>query len=86
MAKSYGKRADGTPLTTQWETVLYYLQCNPKEKITQWFAIREFGFTRLSAIVKQIEYRKGIVLQRRRLEVTTRYGAKTYITEYWLGE
>lgn len=84
--KKYGVKADGTPLETQWETILYYLQTHPKERITQWWAIREFGFTRLSAIVKQIEYRKNIILRRRRLERTTRYGAKTFVTEYWLGD
>lgn len=47
----YGTRADGTPLKTQWETILYYLQTTRK-RISSWEAIREFGFTRLAAIVK----------------------------------
>lgn len=84
MRKSYGKRADGTEMTAQWQVILYYLTEHPGEKITSWWAIREFGFTRLSGVVKQIEERTGIVLARRRREVITRYGAKTFVTEYWL--
>lgn len=73
-------------MTAQWQVILYYLSEHPDEKITSWWAIREFGFTRLSGVVKQIEERTGIVLARRRQEVITRYGAKTFVTEYWLGE
>lgn len=80
--KSYGTTEDGKILRTQWETILYYLQ-STGERITQWQAIKDFGITRLSGIVKQIEYRKGIVLARRKIEIETRYGAKTWITEYW---
>ena len=83
--KKYGTKADGTPLETQWETILYYLKTQ-KNSITQWEAIKEFGFTRLSAIVKQIEYRTNIVLERKNKTVTTRYGGTTWVTEYWLGE
>lgn len=79
---NYGFKKDGTPLTTQWQTVLYYLQ-DTRNKITSWQAIKDFGFTRLSGIVKQIEYRTGIVLKRRDIPVRTRYGATVYITEYW---
>ena len=86
MGKSYGKDKDGNELRTQREVILCYLRENPGARITQWQAIKEFGFTRLSAIVKQIERRYGIVLRRRKIEVQTRYGAKTFITEYWLGE
>lgn len=82
MKNKYGTTADGQPLNSQWETVLYFLQSTGKP-ITQWEAIKEFGFTRLSAIVKQIEYRRGIILHRRRKSVTTRYGGQTHVTEYW---
>lgn len=80
---NYGYRADGTELKTQWETILYYLQSNPGKTISSWQAIKEFGFTRLSGIVKVIEYRKHIVLKRRDVMVNTRYGGKTRVTEYW---
>lgn len=80
---NYGYRADGNELKTQWETVLYMLQENPGETITAWKAIKDFGFTRLSGIVKVIEYRTGIVLKRRDVKVKTRYGGTTYVTEYW---
>lgn len=80
---TYGYKADGTALKTQWETILYHLQQNPGKPIRAWEAIRDFGFTRLSGIVKVIEYRTGIRLSRRDVKVTTRYGGKTMITEYW---
>ena len=79
----YGYRADGTALKTQWETILYHLQTNPGMTITSWQAIKEFGFTRLSGIVKTIEYRTNIVLRRRDIKVTTRYGGTVWVTEYW---
>ena len=79
----YGTRADGSELKTQWETILHFLQEAPGTKITQWQAIRDFGFTRLSAIVKSIEKHTGIVLKRRDIKVNTRYGGTTWVTEYW---
>ena len=78
----YGFRADGSELKTQWETILYFLQTE-KTSITSWYAIKEFGFTRLAAIVKAIEKRTGIVLRRRAVKVATRYGGTTRIEEYW---
>jgi hypothetical protein len=84
MAKAkYGYRKDGTPLNSQWATILYILQENPGMSITSWQAIKEFGFTRLSGIVKQIEYRAGIRLARKDVKHITRYGAVVYHTEYW---
>lgn len=80
---NYGFRADGSELKTQWETILYYLQEKPGTKISSWQAIRDFGFTRLSGIVKIIEYRTKIVLKRRSVKVTTRYGGTARVTEYW---
>lgn len=79
----YGYKADGTALKSQWQTILYHLQTNPGTPIRAWEAIKDFGFTRLSGIVKQIEYRTGIVLKRRDVKVKTRYGETTYVTEYW---
>ena len=79
----YGYKADGTELKTQWETILHFLQETPGAKITQWQAIKDFGFTRLSAIVKSIEKHTGIVLKRRDIKVITRYGGATWVTEYW---
>ena len=78
----YGYRADGTPLKSQWETILYYLKTTG-EHITSWQAIKDFGFTRLAAIVKDIEYFRGIRLERKDITVETRYGGHTNVTEYW---
>lgn len=79
----YGFRADGTELKSQWETILYYLQESPERTITSWEAIRDFGFTRLAAIVKEIERNTGIRLNRCDVQIETRYGATTWITKYW---
>ena len=81
----YGFRADGSELKTQWETILYHLQTTG-EKITSWKAIKEWGFTRLSAIVKAIEKHTGIVLARQDVKVNTRYGGTTWVTEYWYND
>lgn len=78
----YGYTADGLPLKTQWQMMLYHLQ-STGEHITSWQAIKDFGFTRLAAIVKDIEYHTGIRLDRRDVSVETRYGGTTTITEYW---
>lgn len=80
----YGFRADGTELKTQWETVLYFVQQEPeKNRITSGMAWNEFGFSRLSAIVKVIEKRTGVTMPRRTVEVKNRYGGKCHVTEYW---
>lgn len=86
MAKNYGMTADGRVLKTQWETILYYLQSNKGASISSWEAIKEFGFTRLSGIVKEIEYHTGIRLARRDERVKTRFGATVYFTRYWYEE
>lgn len=89
MAKAkYGYRKDGSALNTQWETILYYLQTEKKKdgmraSITSWQAIQEFGFTRLSGIVKSIEYRAGVRLARRMLKGKNRYGGSVRFAEYW---
>lgn len=82
--KNYGTTPDGRVLTTQRAVILEYLQSQPGRRITQWEAIKEFGFTRLSAIIFQIEDIYRIEVKRERKEVTTRYGAKTWVTAYWI--
>lgn len=82
----YGYRLDGSPIKTQWELILFHLQTNPGTTITSWEAIKEFGFTRLSAIVKEIEYHTKIVLKRRDIKIKTRYGGSVWVTEYWYGD
>ena len=81
----YGFTKEGKELKTQWETILYYVREEGK-RITQWQAIEQFGFTDLAGIVKKIEYRTGIVLRRRKFSVGTRYGATTFVTQYWYEE
>lgn len=86
MKAKYGFTKDGQPLNTQRDVVLAYLKEEPGRTITAWQAIKEFGFTRLSGIVKQLDKKCGIVLHRRDIEVETRYGTKVWVTEYWYEE
>ena len=79
----YGKTADGKILKTQYDTILYYLMSNPGMRISSWVAIKEFGFTRLAAIVKSIEYKTGIKLKREMQKTINRYGAPVEFMEYW---
>lgn len=73
----------GERFKAQWEVILFYLREEAGRTITSMEAITEFGFTRLSGIVKQIEYRKGIVLSRCRINVPTRYGGVVSVSKYW---
>lgn len=82
----YGKSAEGEKLTTQWEFVLDWLKRKPGRAITSKEAIDKWGFTRLSAIVKQIEYHTHIVLKREDVQVKTRYGSRVWVTRYWYAE
>lgn len=78
----YGYTPEGEKIKSQWLCILTHLRTT-REHITSWQAIKDFGFTRLAAIVKEIEKRTGICLKRTDIEVTTRYGGTTYVTEYW---
>lgn len=78
----YGFTPEGKEIKSQWICILTHLQTTG-ERITSWQAIKDFGFTRLAAIVKEIEKRTGICLERQNIEVKTRYGGTTWITEYW---
>lgn len=84
MKGNYGKRKDGSIIRTQRECVLYYLQEKPGRVITSWLAIKEFGFTRLSAIVFDIEHKEGIRLSRHTATSKNRYGASISYSVYYL--
>lgn len=74
-----GKRFAG-----QYEVIAYYLKEKKGRTITSMEAITEFGFTRLSGIVKYLEYRTGIRLEREKVTVPTRYGGLVQVTKYWM--
>lgn len=73
----------GERFKAQWEVILFYLREKKGRSITSMEAITEFGFTRLSGIVKQIEYRANIVLSREAIVVPTRYGGAVRVARYW---
>ena len=82
-ANVYGIAPDGKKITSQREVVLNYLKAKPGRRITSLLAIQGWGFTRLSAIVKQIEKRDGIRLQREEIQVKTRFGGVVTVMAYW---
>lgn len=52
--------------------------------ITSKQAIEQFGITRLSAVIYQIEKVTGKAPSRRDIFVETRYGSNVRVTEYWI--
>lgn len=73
----------GERFNAQWEVIYYYLKSKPGRCITSLEAITEFGFTRLSAIVKKIEDKTGRALNRAYIAVGTRYGGIVRVRRYW---
>lgn len=74
----------GKPFKAQWEVIYEYLREKPGRTITQGEATQDFGFTRLAAIIKDIEYRVGVTPARRKIVVPTRYGGKVEVSQYWI--
>lgn len=67
---------------TKIEKVLLYLLENGH--ITSWEAIKEFGATRLSAIIWVLRHKRGLNIRSERIEFTDRYGDKGHFVEYIL--
>ena len=53
-------------------------------RIDTWTAIREYGATRLSAIVYNLRYNYELNIVSKDLENVDRYGNKVFYTEYYL--
>lgn len=84
---NYGVNPEtGERFAGQYEVLAYYLKEKPGRKITSLEAITEFGFTRLSGVVKYLEYRTGIRLERKKIIVPTRYGGAVPVMQYWMPE
>ena len=82
---NYGTNpSTGKPFRAQWEVIYEYLREKPGRTITQGEATQDFGFTRLAAIIKDIEYRVGVTAARRKIVVPTRYGGKVEVSQYWI--
>ena len=57
-----------------------------KGSITSWEAIKEYGATRLSAIIYNLRYRYGMNIVSERIEFTDRFGNKSSYAKYVLVE
>ena len=53
-------------------------------KITSWEAIKEYGATRLSAIIYNLRHNYGIDIKSRDVAFTDRYGHKSSFAEYYI--
>lgn len=65
---------------TQMDAVLWHLQNHGC--ITSWEAIKEYGATRLSAIIYNLRHNRGYNIGGEDVIKTTRFGRKTTITNY----
>lgn len=64
------------------KAILMYLEENGS--ITSWEAIKEFGATRLSAIIYNLRYKYDLNIQSELVEFTDRYGTKSNYAKYIL--
>lgn len=53
-----------------------------KGNITSWEAIQLYGATRLSAIIYNLRYKKGMNIRTERVEFTDRFGDKSSYGKY----
>ena len=66
------------------DRVLNYLKENGS--ITSWEAIREFGATRLSAIIYNLRYKEGLNIITKNVNDKNRYGDPVSYARYYLEE
>ena len=59
--------------------VLHLLE---KGTITSWEAIKEYGATRLSAIIYNLRHKRGMDIRNERVNFTDRYGTKSHYDIY----
>ena len=57
-----------------------------KGSITSWEAIKEYGATRLSAIIYNLRYHYGMNIITERIDFTDKYGSKSSYAKYILKE
>lgn len=67
---------------TQRNEVLRHLKENGS--ITSWEAIKEYGATRLSAIIYDLRHYYDLEIKNERVEFTNRYGTKSSYVKYIL--
>lgn len=64
------------------KAVMLHLQENGS--ITSWEAIKEYGATRLSAIIYNLRYKYGMEIDTEKVEFTDRFGSKASYGKYIL--
>ncbi len=57
-----------------------------KGNITSWEAIKEYGATRLSAIIYNLRYKYGMNIINERIDFVDRFGSKSSYVKYVLVE
>lgn len=64
------------------KAVMLHLQ--EKGNITSWEAIKEYGATRLSAIIYNLRHKYGMNIENETITFTDRYGSKSQYAKYIL--
>lgn len=64
------------------KAIMYHLQQNGS--ITSWEAIKEYGATRLSAIIYNLRYKYNVNIINEQINFTDRFGNKSYFVKYVL--
>lgn len=64
------------------KAILLHLQ--EKGSITSWEAIKEYGATRLSAIIYNLRYKYNLDIITEKVEFIDRYGSKSSFAKYIL--
>lgn len=57
-----------------------------KGNITSWEAIKEYGATRLSAIIYNLRYKYNMNIRSEKIDFTDRFGSKSSYAKYILEE
>lgn len=53
-----------------------------KGNITSWEAIKEYGATRLSAIIFNLRHKRGFIIRNERYNFVDRYGTPSHFDKY----
>lgn len=65
---------------TKQNAILMHLE--EKGNITNWEAIKEYGATRLSAIIFNLRHKYGMNIENEWVEFTDRFGSKSRYVKY----
>lgn len=71
---------------TQVEKVRRELKRRKKSGVTSLYCFKQFGITRLSAIIFILRNKFGLEISSKKVAVKNRYGEKVYFSQYKLVE